>query len=116
MSPAYHLGRVVAHWASLAAATGGGWQSRYYTRVLDRPRLEVGTFQRMMERRLSGLAKREPGLAFYYQGRLAADLAAVPELPERLSPEEQGQFSLGYYQCIAEQRKIGEDGQAAPRD
>lgn len=102
-SPEYHCGRLMAVLAALQKAAlgdvGAGVVQRYFAAASATPALVLGRLTTLSQHHLS---KLDPGLTWWYQGRLAGIWSRIKDVvPATLSPEEQSLFALGYYQQMA---------------
>ena len=105
-SSAYHCGALLAVLANLQRAAlgdvGAGVVQRYYAAASQTPGLIMG---RLIANARNHLAKLEPGLAWWYEERIAQIMARLGDAaPRILDLEGQGLFALGYYQKLAELR------------
>jgi len=105
-SPAYQCGRLMALLAGLQRAAlgdvGAGVVQRYYAAAGTTPALVFGRLTRLSQFHLS---KLDPGLAYWYESKIAGIWGHLRDaLPATLSLEEQSLFALGYYQQLAEMR------------
>ena len=104
--PAYQCGRLMAMLAKLQHAAlgdvGAGVVQRYYAAASSTPSLVLGRLTRTSQFHLN---KLEPGLAYWYEGKIANIWSCLGDaIPRTLSLEEQSLFALGYYQQIADLR------------
>ncbi|HEX3528088.1 MAG TPA: type I-C CRISPR-associated protein Cas8c/Csd1 [Thermoanaerobaculia bacterium] len=104
--PAYHCGRLMALFAALQyralGDVGAGVVQRYYAAASATPALVLGRLNRTAQFHLN---KLDPGLARWYERRLASLWACIRDrVPRTLSLEQQSLFALGYYQQIASDR------------
>lgn len=104
--PAYHMGRLLAVFASLQRAAlgdvGASVVQRYYIAASQTPALVLG---RLVANAKNHLGKLDPGLAWRFDDRVAGIVARLgTSLPKTLDLEGQGIFALGYYQQIAHDR------------
>lgn len=104
--PAYHCGRLLAVLASLQYAAlgdvGAGVVQRYYAAASQTPGLILG---RLASNARNHLGKLEPGLAWWYEERIAEVMSRLKDCaPRILDLEGQGLFALGYYQQLAHLR------------
>ncbi len=104
--PAYQCGRLLAMLASLQRAAlgdvGAGVVQRYYVAASQTPGLILG---RLIANAKNHLNKLEGGLAFWYEGQIAAIMSQIEDrIPATLNLEKQSLFALGYYQQIAANR------------
>jgi CRISPR-associated protein Csd1 len=100
---AYHCGRLMAVLADLQRAALGDVSAnviqRYYAAASTTPGLVLG---RLVRNAQFHKDKLEPGLAHWYDQRLADIHTRLGDRPPTtLSLEEQSLFALGYYQQIA---------------
>ena len=105
-APAYHCGRLLAVLANLQYAAlgdvGAGVVQRYYAAASQTPGLILG---RLASNARNHLGKLEPGLAWWYEGRIAEVIGQLKDsAPRILDLEGQGLFALGYYQQLAQLR------------
>jgi CRISPR-associated protein Csd1 len=105
--PAYHCGRLMAVYAALQHAAqgdvGAGVVQRYYAAASATPGLILGRLSRLS---MFHLNKLDAGFAHWYESKLAAIWARIPNNPPgALTLEEQSLFALGYYQQMAAYRK-----------
>lgn len=103
---AYHCGRLMAVLAALQGAAlgnvGAGVVQRYYGAASSTPALVLGRLTRTSQ---FHLGKLDPGLAHWYEQRLAAIWSRIEsEVPPTLTLEQQSLFALGYYQQMADLR------------
>lgn len=102
--PAYHCGRLLAVLANLQRAAlgdvGAGVVQRFYPAASQMPGLVLG---RLASNARNHLAKLEPGLAWWYEERIAEVMSRLGDGDRirLLDLEGQGLFALGYYQQIA---------------
>ncbi|QAA76687.1 MAG: CRISPR-associated protein, Csd1 family [Candidatus Bipolaricaulis sibiricus] len=111
-APAYHCGRMMAVLAKLQQAAlgdvGAGIVQRYYAAASATPALVLGRLVRGGQFHLN---KLEPGLAHWYEEKLASISARLGDgVPQTLSLEEQSLFALGYYQQWVDLRTKRSDG------
>lgn len=104
--PAYHCGRLLAVLANLQYAAlgevGAGVVQRYYAAASQTPGLILG---RLASNARNHLGKLEPGLAWWYEERIAEIMGRLKDsAPRILDLEGQGLFALGYYQQLAQLR------------
>ena len=104
--PAYQCGRLLAMLASLQRSAlgdvGAGVVQRYYVAASQTPGLTLG---RLIANAKNHLNKLEGGLAFWYEGQIAAIMSQIQDrIPGTLDLEKQSLFALGYYQQIAANR------------
>lgn len=116
-APAYHCGRWLAIFANLQRAAlgdvGAGVVQRNYGAVSQAPALHLG---RLVTNAKNHLNKLEPGLAFWFEERIAAIASRIGDAPPRtLTLEQQSLFALGYYQQLA-QLRAGKVDKAASAD
>lgn len=100
---AYHCGRLLAVFSNLQHAAlptvGVGVVQRYYVAASQMPGLILG---RLVSNARNHLGKLEPGLAFWYENRIADVMSHLHDgAPRILDLEGQGLFALGYYQQLA---------------
>jgi CRISPR-associated protein Csd1 len=105
-APAYHCGGLLAVLANLQRAAlgdvGAGVVQRFYAAASQTPGLVLG---RLAANARNHLAKLEPGLAWWYEERIADLMSRLGDAaPRILDLEGQGLFALGYYQKLAELR------------
>jgi CRISPR-associated protein Csd1 len=105
-SPAYQCGRLMAVLAALQRAAlgdvGAGLVQRYYAAASATPALVLGRLTRTSQ---FHLGKLQPGLAYWYESRIADIWARLGDgVPNTLTLEQQSLFSLGYYQQMAAMR------------
>jgi CRISPR-associated protein Csd1 len=105
-SAAYQCGRLMAVLAELQRTAlgdvGAGVVQRYYAAASTTPALMLGRLTRTSQFHLN---KLDPGLAFWYESKIAGIWGRLNEGPPKtLSLEEQSLFALGYYQQLAEMR------------
>lgn len=105
-SPAYHCGGLLALLASLQRAAqgdvGAGVVQRFYAAASQTPGLVLG---RLAASAHNHLAKLDPGLAWWYEERIAEIMSGLGDAaPRILDLEGQGLFALGYYQKLAQLR------------
>ncbi len=105
-APAYHCGRLLAVLANLQFAAlgdvGAGVVQRYYAAASQTPGLILG---RLASNARNHLGKLEPGLAWWYEERIAEVMSRLKDsAPRILDLEGQGLFALGYYQQLAQLR------------
>lgn len=103
---AYHCGGLLAVLANLQRAAlgdvGAGVVQRFYAAASQTPGLVIG---RLVGNARNHLAKLEPGLAWWYEERIAELMNRFGDaVPRILDLEGQGLFALGYYQKLAELR------------
>jgi len=108
-SPAYHCGRLLAVLASLQRTAlpnvESGVIQRFYAAASATPALVLGRIVRTAQFHLDKIRSENPGLAAWYEGRIADILSAIGDtIPVTLSLEEQSLFALGYYQQMAHDR------------
>lgn len=109
--PAYHCGRLMAVLAwlqhSALGDVGAGVVQRFYAAASSTPALVLGRLTRTSQFHLN---KLEPGLAHWYEGRLAEIWTRIKDqVPATLTLEEQTLFALGYYQQLAFNRSKPSD-------
>ncbi len=105
-SPAYHCGRILAILAQLQRSALGninaGLIERYYAAASATPALVLG---RLIRNSQYHLGKLEPGLAYWYEEKLARIWKELGDgVPPTLTLEGQSLFALGYYQQLADLR------------
>ncbi|MGQ9924517.1 MAG: type I-C CRISPR-associated protein Cas8c/Csd1 [Armatimonadota bacterium] len=105
-SPAYHCGRLMAEYARLQYAAlgdvGAGIVQRFYAAASATPALVLGRLARLSQFHLN---KLDPGLAHYFESKIADIWARIGDRPPgALKLEEQSLFALGYYQQLAADR------------
>ncbi len=103
---AYHCGGLLALLANLQRAAlgdvGAGVVQRFYAAASQTPGLVLG---RLAANARNHLAKLEPGLAWWYEERIAEIMSGLGDAaPRILDLEGQGLFALGYYQKLAQLR------------
>ena len=103
---AYHCGGLLAMFANLQRAAlgdvGAGVVQRFYAAASQTPGLVLG---RLAANARNHLAKLEPGLAWWYEERIAEIMSGLGDAaPRILDLEGQGLFALGYYQKLAQLR------------
>jgi CRISPR-associated protein Csd1 len=101
--PAYQSGRLMAVLADLQRRAlgdvGAGVVQRYYAAASTTPALVLGRLIRTSQFHLDKLHGQSPGLAVWFDQRIAEICAAIKEpLPRTLTLEQQSLFALGYYQ------------------
>lgn len=105
--PAYQCGRLMAVLARLQRKALGrdvvaGVVQRYYSAASSTPGLVFGRLTRTSQHHLG---KLKPGLAWWYESRIAGIWSRIKDhVPPTLSLEEQSLFALGYYQEMADMR------------
>lgn len=104
--PAYQCGRLLAMLANLQRAAvgdvGAGVVQRYYVAASQTPGLAIG---RLVANAKNHLSKLEGGLAYWYEGQIAAIMSQIQDrIPATFDLEKQSMFALGYYQQIAANR------------
>lgn len=105
-NPAYQCGRLLAVLAELQRAAlgdvGAGVIQRYYASASTTPALVLGRLTRTSQFHLN---KLDPGLAYWYESKIAGIWSRLKETPPKtLSLEDQSLFALGYYQQLANMR------------
>lgn len=105
-NPAYQCGRIMAVLANLQKRAlgdvGAGVVQRFYAAASATPAMVLGRLVRTSQFHLN---KLEPGLAHWYEGRIAQIWGSIQDnVPKTLNLEEQSLFALGYYQQIAADR------------
>jgi CRISPR-associated protein Csd1 len=108
-SPAYHCGRLLAVLASLQRKAlpnvEAGVIQRFYAAASATPALVLGRIVRTAQFHLDKVRSDSPGLAEWYESKIASILSAIGDtVPVTLSLEEQSLFALGYYQQMAHDR------------
>lgn len=108
-SPAYHCGRLLAVLASLQRTAlpnvEAGVIQRFYAAASSTPALVLGRLVRTAQFHLDKVRSDNPGLAAWYESKIADILSAIGDtVPITLSLEEQSLFALGYYQQMAHDR------------
>jgi CRISPR-associated protein Csd1 len=107
-SIAYQCGRLMAVLAALQREglgrdVGAGVVQRYYAAASVTPGLILGRLIRLSTFHLSSLYKDKPGLARWFEGRIAGIWGRIKGDPPRtLNLEEQSLFAMGYYQQLAQ--------------
>ena len=106
--PAYQCGRLMAALAALQKKAlgdvGAGVIQRYYSAASATPSLVFG---RLIRNSQNHLDKLLPGLRSVFEGRIASIAARIgDQYPKSLGLEGQSMFALGYYQQIAENRRM----------
>jgi len=108
--PAYHCGRLLAilaglQKAALGADIGAGVVQRYFASASTTPALVLGRLTNLSQHHVAKLHRDAPGLADWYQGRIAGVWSCIKDIPpSTLKLEEQSLFALGYYQQLADLR------------
>jgi CRISPR-associated protein Csd1 len=102
--PAYQCGRLMAVLAALQRAAlgnvGAGIVQRYYAAASSTPALVLGRLVRTSQFHLN---KLDPGLAYWFENRVASIWGRIKDDPPRtLDLEEQSLFAMGYYQQLAQ--------------
>jgi len=122
-SPAYHCGRLLAVLASLQRAAlpnvEAGVVQRFYAAASATPALVLGRILRTAQFHLDKVRADSPGLAAWYENRIAEIMGALKDnIPATLSLEEQSLFALGYYQQLAQDRagKPATDTNTSPQE
>jgi CRISPR-associated protein Csd1 len=122
-SPAYHCGRLLAVLASLQRAAlpnvEAGVVQRFYAAASATPALVLGRILRTAQFHLDKVRADSPGLAAWYEGKIAEIMGALKDnIPATLSLEEQSLFALGYYQQLAQDRagKSATDTNTSPQE
>lgn len=105
-SPAYQCGRLMAVLANLQRAAlgdvGADVIQRYYAAASSTPALVFGRLVRTAQFHLGKVKQDRPGLAYWFEERLADICARIGQsMPATLTLEEQGLFALGYYHQLA---------------
>ncbi|MBI2908631.1 MAG: type I-C CRISPR-associated protein Cas8c/Csd1 [Chloroflexi bacterium] len=103
---AYQCGRLMAVLAEVQRRAlgdvGAGVVQRYYAAASTTPALVLGRLTRTSQFHLN---KLDPGLARWYESRIAGIWGAIRDnVPPTLTLEEQSLFALGYYQQMAQMR------------
>jgi CRISPR-associated protein Csd1 len=106
-APAYHCGRLMAVLAALQRRAlgdvGAGVVQRYYAAASTTPSLVFG---RLIRTSQFHLGKLEPGLAAWYEGRIAEVAEKIgAAMPPALDLDCQSLFALGYYHQLADLRR-----------
>jgi CRISPR-associated protein Csd1 len=106
-NPAYHCGRLMAVLAALQRAAlpdvGAGIVQRYYAAASSTPALVLGRLVRTSQFHLN---KLDPGLAYWFEARIADIWGRIRDDPPRtLDLEEQSLFAMGYYQQLAQRQQ-----------
>jgi len=114
--PAYQCGRLMSVLAALQYSAlgdvGAGVVQRYYAAASTTPALVLGRLTRTAHFHLN---KLDPGLAHWYESKLANIWARIRDrVPSTLSLEDQSLFALGYYQQIAQDRADRAKPQTSP--
>lgn len=96
---AYHCGRLMAVLAALQKSAlpdvSAGVVQRYYAAASATPALVLGRLTRMSQ---FHLGKLSPGLAYWYEQRLASVWSRIDgKVPATTTLEQQSLFALGYY-------------------
>jgi CRISPR-associated protein Csd1 len=104
---AYQCGRLMAVLAALQYRAlrefGVGAVQRTYAAASSTPALVLGRLTRTAQTHLN---KLDPGLALWFENRLAEIWNELQDgIPSTLSLEEQSLFALGYYQQLAADRQ-----------
>ncbi len=107
-NPAYQCGRLMAALAALQRAAlgdvGAGVIQRYFSSASATPSLVFGRLLRSSQHHLQ---KLDAGLRNVMEGRIASIAARIGDTyPASLGLEGQSMFALGYYQQIAEDRRL----------
>jgi CRISPR-associated protein Csd1 len=85
---------------------GAGIVQRYYAAASSTPALVLGRLVRTSQFHLN---KLDPGLAHWFEDRIAGIWGRIKDNPPRtLNLEEQSLFAMGYYQQLA-QRLVNSD-------
>lgn len=110
-SPAYQCGRLMAVLAGVQEAAlgdvGADVIQRYYAAASSTPALVFG---RLIRGAQFHLGKLKPGLAWWYEERIADICGRIgTSMPATLTLEEQGLFALGYYHQLVAMRGTGND-------
>lgn len=106
--PAYQCGRLMALLADIQRralpSVGAGVIQRYFTSASATPCLVFG---RLLRNSQHHLEKLDPGLRYVLDGKIASVAARIGDrYPASLGLEGQSMFALGYYQQIAEDRRM----------
>jgi len=122
-SPAYHCGRLLAVLANLQRtalpSVEAGVVQRFYAAASATPALVLGRILRTAQFHLDKVRADSPGLAAWYEGKIAEIMGALKDnIPATLSLEEQSLFALGYYQQLAQDRagKSATDTNTSPQE
>ncbi|MGQ9881943.1 MAG: type I-C CRISPR-associated protein Cas8c/Csd1 [Armatimonadota bacterium] len=112
--PAYHCGRLMAVLANLQRTAlpqvEGGIVQRFYAAASATPALVLGRLVRTAQFHIDKVRSDSPGLAMWYEERIAEVMSALGDrFPRTLSLEEQSLFALGYYQQLAYDRTSKSD-------
>jgi len=114
---AYHCGRLMSVLARLQQAAlgdvGAGVIQRFYAAASKTPALILGRLTTTSQFHIGKLAGDSPGLAFWYENKIADIWCRIKDNPPTtLSLEKQSLFALGYYQQMAFDRtkKPSSDG------
>jgi len=113
--PAYHCGRLMAVLARLQnealGDVGAGVVQRYYAAASCTPALVLGRLTRNSQPHLGSLKKAKPGLAIWYESKIANIWSRIKDdVPRILTLEEQTLFALGYYQQMADRKSTRAEG------
>jgi CRISPR-associated protein Csd1 len=113
VSPVYQCGRLLAVLAGVQHAAlgdvGADVIQRYYAAASSTPALVFG---RLVRGAQFHLGKLNPGLAWWYENKIAEICGRIgTSIPATLTLEEQGLFALGYYQQLAAQRSPKENNE-----
>jgi CRISPR-associated protein Csd1 len=106
-SPAYQCGRLMAVLAEVQRAAlgdvGANVIQRYYAAASTTPALVLGRMVRNAQFHLGKMEGDKPGLAVWFQQRLAEIHCKIGDnAPSTLTLEEQTLFALGFYQQTAD--------------
>lgn len=113
---AYHCGRLMAIMARLQLAALGDVSAnvvqRYYAAASTTPAIVLGRLDRLSKFHLGSLSKDKPGLAVWYEDKMASICCQIRDrFPKTLDVEQQSLFALGYYHQIADRRPGDEDAE-----
>jgi len=117
-SAAYQCGRLLAVLAQVQLRAlgdvGAGIVERYYASASSTPALVLGRLTRTSQFHLN---KLEPGLARWWEDRIAAIWSRLgDDVPQTLTLEEQSLFALGYYQQLASLRTRRENSDETTKE
>jgi CRISPR-associated protein Csd1 len=106
---AYHCGRLMAVFAALQRTAlgdvGAGVIQRFYAAASATPALVLARLTRTSQFHLGKIQQQNPGLAFWFETRIAEIMSRIQDhIPSTLTLEQQSLFALGYYQQIAADR------------
>lgn len=107
-SAAYLCGRLMAVYSVIQEKAmpevNVGITERYYAAAIAGPGLVIGKLSQMSQYHLANLAKRDRGLAVYYEKILTEIYQSMgkQDIPTVLTMLQQTEFALGYYQQKAE--------------